>query len=248
MVECVRRVLSTSSFAGGLGRLPGRLVRTDRCSWEATPGKGRIVRFVVLSTGTVACRRWWADTPPKDREAGASVASDRCRPTRGYLQRSPIGRKVRRVLPKNTVLVVWRLSNGKELARVPLGLVVSEHSTSRGRWKDATTPVISYTTGPTSTWLPWSIAQTTGEPCPVGIDGGRVERLVGIPGSGNSTYVTSRLAATSSRPEKSATREPPNQPWYDPRTAWPAFRALGVRRGSHGTGTDSPLSLLDSSC
>ena len=132
-------------------------------------------------------------------------------------------------------LVVWRLSDGKELARVPLGRVGVGTAEVVG-WKDATTPVISFVTGPHLNGPKVSNADYGGHVQSLSLDEGRVRELSTIEiGSDLSYYFTSRLAASVVSSGEIRDAQQPEQPWYDPRMLGPAMRdwildhkALGV--------------------
>jgi hypothetical protein len=125
---------------------------------------------------------------------------------------------------ENRRLVIWRLSDGKELARVPLGPVGVSTARVVG-WKDATTPVISYFTGPHLNRARFTNTDYWGHVQSVPTDEGRVEEIATIEiGSDLSYYRTSRLAASVVSAGEVRDAQPPEQPWYDPRTLGPAMR------------------------
>jgi len=180
-------------------------------------------QFVVRSAGSGGSQEVVSRVPLLNAgESGASAWS--VSPDARLFAAIPDRTEGQKGVIEERSLVVWRLSNGKELARVPLGPVGVSTARVVG-WKDATTPVISYTTGPRRNGAKVDNADYLGHVASVSIDEGRAEPLVVIPiGSDNSFYITSRLATTVVTSGEIRDAQPSGQPWYDPRTLGPTVR------------------------
>ena len=112
-------------------------------------------------------------------------------------------------------LQVYELSTGDQVFASNLASYVGDRQSIVG-WRDATTPVLSAIR-----------AGADGPGLLVAYDAkhGTHEVIVragveGIP----RYYATSRVASDILASGAVRKAQPPNQPWYDPRTAWPAFR------------------------